>query len=144
MMEIIIRNRKRKREISMIPLIDVVLLLLIFFLMVGTLNPPEILPIDVPESDTGEERFIDDPAHILLTTEGEIYFNYTPVTEWSLAGAVRYRLKLFPGQPMILKADASLPAQRLIRAIRILYEAGVTDLSIATQQALSAPLPGKK
>lgn len=129
------RKTKPGWNINVIPLIDVIFLLVIFFVIAGSLEPPDLLPIDVPQSDTAMDAYHDDPIDILLTTEGDIIVNHVPATEWTLANAVRYRLKLFPDQEIVVKADATLPARRFVDILRILSEAGATNLAVATRKA---------
>lgn len=131
------RRQKTSWNINVIPLIDVIFLLVIFFVIAGSMEPPDLLPIDVPQSDTAMDTYQDEPITLLLTTEGDIIVNHTPVTEWTLASAIRYRLKLFPDQEIIVKADSNLPARRFIDVLRILSDAGATNLAIATRKSES-------
>lgn len=113
--------RKRARE-SVVPMINVVFLLLIFFLMSAQIAPPA--PVEITPPVTESEAGLPENARaVWLDREGELYFD-------GLSGAEAIaRLAEMPG-PLILRADAGLSAPAFARILRSLGEAGLTEVTM--------------
>jgi len=129
-------KQKERIEISMVPLINVVFLLLIFFLVVGTVNEPDILPIETPSAKTGEKLNIKDESNqitILLGKNSKIVFNDSEVSNDVLDSVLKYELKKKPNQAITVKADSVLPAADLIGLLIKVSGAGGREISIATE-----------
>ena len=131
------RSKQGTQEISMIPLINLVFLLLVFFLVAGTIEKFDIIQLDIPEAESGK---VLDEGHvvIVLGSRNEILLNDEFMLEGRLGEALTVMLKRNPKRVVTLKADARLPAQRLIRVMDILKAAGVQNLSLVTQSAEEA------
>jgi biopolymer transport protein ExbD len=129
------RTNRRNHEISLVPLINVVFLLLIFFLVAGTLTKFEIVPIDPPEADSGK---ILDEGHIviLLGKYQEIIIGDELVDKDDIIPIVSKSLKNYPEKVITLKADASIPASALIEVMDLVKAAGGRNLSLVTQSPI--------
>lgn len=129
------RTNRRNHEISLVPLINVVFLLLIFFLVAGTLTKFEIVPIDPPEADSGK---ILDEGHIviLLGKYQEIIIGDELVDKEDIIPIVSKSLKNYPEKVITLKADAGLPASALIEVMDLVKAAGGRNLSLVTQSTM--------
>lgn len=125
-------------EVNLTSLIDVVFLLLIFFMVSTTFERPSQLQIDLPEASanpvdelTGLELAIDAGGRMFL--DGEALVNNRKPT---LAAALQARLQGLGSAavdtPVVLRADAETPHQYVIRAMDVLGAAGFSNLSIAT------------
>ena len=57
------RTRRKKIEISLIPLIDVSMFLLIFFMLAGSIERFEIIPVDPPVAQSGK---LMDEGHVVI------------------------------------------------------------------------------
>ena len=127
------RAPRRRREISLIPLIDVAMFLLIFFMVAGTLEKFQILPITPPTAESGK---LVDEGHvvILLGTHDELVVDdeLVPGPE-AMEERVRAQLTSNPNKVITLNADATIPAQRMIAVMDRLKLAGAKNLSIVTQ-----------
>ncbi|WP_118138769.1 biopolymer transporter ExbD [Oceanicella sp. SM1341] len=107
---------------SIVPMINVVFLLLIFFLMTATLTPPEPLEIEPARSDAAEPGEVR-PA-VFLSDEGEIAFREAR-GDAAIAAAVAEGAGL-------IRADADAPAQSVAKLLGALQAGGLTDLSLVT------------
>ncbi|MCB2081404.1 MAG: biopolymer transporter ExbD [Hyphomicrobiales bacterium] len=125
------RRKTSRKELSIIPLINIIFLLLIFFLLAGTIGTQDD-PVQVPEAESGEQVLHPDPLEVLLTAQGGMQLNHRPVSPGMLEQTLRYRLNVMPGQPVIISADGLLPAAQLIEVMRIVSSAGARDVMIAT------------
>lgn len=113
--------RKRTRE-SVVPMINVVFLLLIFFLMSAQIAPPDPVEITPPVSES-EADLPEGARTAWLDREGELYFD-------ALTGAEAIaRLAEIPGA-LELRADAALSAPQFASILRTLGEAGLTEVTL--------------
>ncbi len=127
------RVNHTRREISMVPLINVVFLLLIYFLVAGTLDKIEIITIDPPDAESGK---ILDEGHIviLLGKYDEVILDDELVTMDDLVPMITQKLEAYPDKIITLKPDQDVPAQRLIQVMDLVKEAGGYNLSLVTQE----------
>nr|AEQ20345.1 biopolymer transport protein ExbD/TolR [uncultured bacterium CSL1] len=120
------------RQVSLIPLIDVSMFLLIYFMLAGTVEKFEILPIDPPLAESGKMM---DEGHltIMLGTHDEIIVGDELVEYGHLQAALKDQLQPNPNKVVTLKADARVPAGRVIDIMDQIKIAGGQNLSLATQ-----------
>lgn len=118
--------RRRRPSEAIVPMINVVFLLLIFFLMSAQIVPPAPLDVTLPES-AAETRAA--PADTLyLDAEGRLAFNAArgeAVLEALVARAM-------PGAALQIRADARLEARILARLLPELAARGVVEVEIVT------------
>lgn len=119
-----------KPDISMAPLIDVVFLLLIFF-MVTTVFPDQGLMIEKPESEQ-RSRLPDNHLILKLDQYGRIYFKNSSVTIEDIQRLLETEVNLNPGVSVVIKADKRSTTGVLIQLIDAAKSSGARLLGIAT------------
>lgn len=119
-------------EITVLPMVNVVFLLLIFFMLVGRIAPTDELDVLPPVSQSSE-TVTGESVRLLITADGRMALDGQTVRASMLSGVVRGRLQQDPGVRFHLKADAALDADRLIRVMEILRHAGVEELTLQTK-----------
>jgi biopolymer transport protein ExbD len=126
------RTRRKKIEISLIPLIDVSMFLLIFFMVAGTVEKFDLVPIDPPVSRNGNMM---DEGHIevLLGTHDEVILDDEIVTIEDMQKTLAGLLADNPSKVVTVKADAVVPANRMIEVMDAIKAAGGHHLSVLTQ-----------
>lgn len=130
------RRARHEVEINLTPLIDVVFLLLIFFMVSTTFTKETHLSIDLPEA-TGEpapapEKQID----IAVTRSGEYSVNDEPLVKDDLATLKTAIEQISEGDtsmPMVITADARAPHQSVVTAMDAAGQLGFVHLSITTR-----------
>lgn len=121
----------RQRE-STIALINVVFLMLIFFLIAGTLAPPMEADIRLIETVMAERS---EPPHALFVTgDGELRAGGRAVDPTSYVTSLKAESGEAEGIDVRLAADRELPAVRLIEIVRALRESGADKISIITER----------
>ncbi len=126
------RTRKKQIEISLVPLIDVSMFLLIFFMLAGSIEKFEIIPIEPPVAQSGklmEEGHIS----ILLGHHDEIIVGDEIVPIEEMKKILAPDLAANPGKVVTVKADATVPANRMIEVMDAIKAAGGKNLSVVTQ-----------
>ncbi|MDX2112287.1 MAG: biopolymer transporter ExbD [Alphaproteobacteria bacterium] len=126
------RISKRRIEISLIPLIDVSIFLLIFFMLAGTVEKFEMVPIDPPIAKSGK---LMDEGHVVVTLgrHDEVIVGDEIIDMAQIGQMLAPELEKHPGKIITVKADAQVPANRVVELMEAIKKAGGKNLSIVTQ-----------
>ena len=121
--------------LELTPLIDVVFLLLIFF-MVSTsfVEQPSAMEVDLPTSSNTQVLSQSEDVGILLTGEGQILLDGQKVSWDQLEQKLRSEARADSATQVVLRADHDLEYQRLIDVMSLAHELGLTHFSLATEQ----------
>ena len=120
--------RKKNLNVPIIPLIDILAILLIFFIISTTFKRPRpILTIDLPtvkEVPTGTEA--EERAVLAVTADGRITLdNVLEVPEGTLAAYLQQFRSEYPGRGLELEADQGVSIKQLFEIWDALTEAGI-------------------
>lgn len=105
----LIRRRRRQPAINIVPLVDVLTVLLFFFLVTMQFKQVSTLNITVPEIETAGENEIREQIVIALSPDGEFYLNDRLVEKPELEAAMELAGELTPDLPVLLIADEEVP-----------------------------------
>lgn len=130
---------KEEPTVDLTSLIDVVFLLLIFFMVSTTFERQALLKVDLPEASVVEERTdTPDSLELVIDDEGRMYLNDQRLVD-SEARTLRAAIEQAAGEkrgiPLILRADRLTPHHHVVTAMDVAAELGFTNLSIATDRA---------
>lgn len=125
----------RQRPETIIALVNVVFLLLIFFLLFGTVVQPELFEVDVPKS-TSERRASEAGVTVLLGSDGRLAVLDRAVTLVGLPQALRHR-ESGAVRAVTLKVDAHTDASLLMRVLEVLRQVGVESLVLVASARVS-------
>ena len=119
-------NRKRA-EVPIVPMIDILFILLIFFIVSTTFKKPrEILRIELPTVREIPSDTISDPRSIIaVDAAGNITLDTLSVPEGLLQSYLAAYQKQNPGRKLELEADRKLPLERLLYVWDSLTKAGI-------------------
>lgn len=122
--------------IQMAPMIDIVFLLLIFFLVTWQFSRSEQdSRVKVPTSTQGKEenRAISE-INVNIRQDGEVVINGQVLTESQLLGKLRAIVEVHENQPVRLRGDGNITYQTLMGVIDICQKAGIWNISFATRK----------
>lgn len=105
----LINRRRRQPTINIVPLVDVLTVLLFFFLVTMQFKQVSSLNIIVPKIETAGENEIQEQIVIALSPKGEIYLNDQPIQKRQLEAAMELAGELTPNMPILLVADEEVP-----------------------------------
>ena len=125
------RNQKKVKEPALIPMINVVLLLLVFFMVAGSIEKFDALPVNLPIAKNGK-RLSEGPILIILGSQKEIVVNDEFVQQENFVKAIKDQLKENPNKIISLKADEHLPASFMISVMNQIKDSGGTNISLIT------------
>jgi len=134
-------RRPQAQENSMIPLINVVFLMLAFFMILGQIESPDAVRVDPPKSLSREAQG-EYAATLLVAANQSLYLNNRRLDPGELTGEIR-RLLETAADPqsvrVLVKADGSLPATELREVLALLRAGGLLRVSLATEAAAGRP-----
>lgn len=142
-----LRPRRREQpEINLVPMIDVVLVLLIFFMIATSLRPESELGLRLPEA-SGQPTPTDQTR---LNVEVDANGRYTvngQALETTDAAGLKAALQAFANgrnAPLILRADGRTPHQAVVTVLEVAGQLGLKQLAIATTDPSTViPSPSK-
>lgn len=127
------RGRGRRRPtINITSLIDVMFLLLIFFMVSSTFREHLGINVTLPHAETAIEQEIE-PHEITVTEKGDFFFGQQRVDEAGLEESILELLRDNPDSVFVLRADENAEFGRVVRAIDIARNAGGARLIIPTR-----------
>ena len=128
--------RRPEVSINLTPLIDVVFLLLIFFMVSTSFSELTRLVVDLPEAE-GAPSSADTAVLLVVDVAGNMTLDGEPVPNDArgLSAAMGQRLSGNTDIPVTLSADAMTPHQYVVTAMDVAAQLNITRLSIATENA---------
>lgn len=127
------KRRGRRLTINITSLIDVMFLLLIFFMITATFRERLGIDITLPKAKTATEQEAA-PYEITVSQAGELFFDRKPVDETSLRRAMSDALESNRDATFVLKADEKADFGVVLRAIDLARELGGTRLIIPARR----------
>ena len=121
--------RPRNYEERLLPLINIVFLLLIFFMLAGRISASDPFRVAPPESTSGDAPDRQDVL-ILLDADGRLAVDGRVVQKSDFEAIVSRRL--LDGVNVRLKADNAAEATEVVAVLELLREAGVERLDLLT------------
>ena len=129
-------------EINFIPLIDVLLVILIFLMVTTTYQRFAELQITLPEADADPSKERPREVNVGIDAQGRYVIDKTVFT-WTNAAALADELRRSAGQAkdpvIIISADASATHQSVVNVMEAARMAGLVHITFATQTPTAAP-----
>lgn len=128
--------RTRVREplsLNITPLIDVVFLLLIFFMVTTTFNKNTQLEIHLPGIQTWQSPTFERVLEVTINTQGQISLNGKALPKTnagSLREALRAHPQFDPSQKIVLRADGRAPYEMIVRVIDVAGQLGYQNIQL--------------
>ncbi len=138
------RKPRENVEIGLAPLIDVVFILLLFFVVTTTFTRETQLKVDLPEAASGTPPQEADlkQLEVVIDTEGNYSLNGRALVKSDLATLMAALNKESGGDsslPMVISADGKTPHQAVITAMDAAGKLGIAHLRITTVEAQATP-----
>jgi len=125
-------RRRHDSEQRILPLINIVFLLLIFFMVAGQLSQSDALRVEPPRSSSAAD--METPlARILMAADGSVYINGIPVARADITETVRSLLAASAPDAVFVKAAGGATAHHAIELLAAIRAAGATGVRLVTQ-----------
>jgi biopolymer transport protein ExbD len=132
------KSSEENVDINLTPLIDVVFLLLIFFMVSTTFDTTSQLKIKLPEASQAK---VSEPTHkinLLIDAKGAFYVNSRELTN-NKSATLKAALERSMGEtklPIVIQSDAASPVQSLVTAMDVVSQLGLPQVSVATTRPI--------
>ncbi len=128
------RTQEEDYSLQLAPLIDVVFLLLIFF-MVSTafIDFTRRIDIELPETEAGVAARVEKVYEIEITVDKEIFLNGESITSGNLRKLLAKKDPAFKKRSAVIRADRKLEYGYVVKIRGICKTAGIFDIAITVQ-----------
>ena len=127
--------RNREVEITVIPLIDLFMVVLVFFILTTTFNQETVFFVDLPQ--TKDAQGVNDDVkqiQLSISSNGELALNNQKI---NLAGVQSYLQGLGKEKgktiPVLIRADQAVPHGKVVDVIDVVQAQGFTNMGILTR-----------
>lgn len=128
------RRRKDKNianELNMTPLLDMVFILLIFFVVTSSFIQNQILEISIPSASSGKN--VDEKIHVISIDKGEkLYFDKKLLSKSEIEDLIEKRSGSI--KKIIVSPDKELGSGKLVEVIDFLYKKNIKDIAILVKE----------
>jgi len=125
-------------NINLTPLIDVVFLLLIFFMVSTTFDTTSQLKIKLPEASQIKTQDPPKKLSLMIDANGSFFLNSRELTNNKSATLRAALERAMDGSPLpiVIQSDADSPVQSLVTAMDVVGQMGLKQVSIATTRPI--------
>lgn len=132
------RFRPRKQNIDNIdvsPLIDMVFILLIFFMVTTTFVKDMKLDLNRP-SAASASKASSKVLRVYIDNTNEIYIDNQPVKLWAVQSKLRDLLRTSDNKSVLVISDTSISVERLIDVVDECRMSGASDVAVSTTKEM--------
>jgi biopolymer transport protein ExbD len=135
--------KKRRQPIfNIIPLIDILTILLLFFITTSVFRHPEpVVQIKLPESTQAKPSKESPPLLIYVTGDEKLFLDNQQIAIDLLPSLLKQRTKATPDLKVALKADKKASFGLIVKVMDAAKIAGLQNLPTYTEEAKDAPPP---
>ena len=122
-------------EINLVPLIDVILVLIIFFVVTTTFDARSVLKLQLPQANGEPSEASSKALSVLVNAEGRYFVQDREALRTDVESLKRTIVEVAGEdrkRPVLLRADARTPHQSVVTALDALGQLGFRQISIAT------------
>jgi biopolymer transport protein ExbD len=128
-------KRNEMPELNLVPMMDVVMTILIFFVLVSmSLSNFQAVDVSLPSSEKGSSGNVPvEPLVVGVDRQGQMIINSVVVNESQMGQQVVTFLQQNPKGTVVLKADKALSYDQVVKAIGVLRDVGGDRVSLAVE-----------
>ncbi len=130
------RFREKKEvveDLNISPLIDMVFILLIFFMVSTTFVKDMKLDLDRPSASSSSTASTK-AVRVYIDNQGEVYLDGQSIRIWVLQSRLRDVLKSKTPKSVLVVTDVSVPSGKLVEVVDQARLAGASDVGVATSK----------
>lgn len=132
------RKPKAEQQIDISPLIDMVFILLIFFMVSTTFVKDMKLDLERPGAASAS-RASTKAIRVYIDAGANVYLDGNPVRPWMLQSRIRDQLRAGGGQGSVLViVDRRVPSEKLLEVVDQCRLGGASDVGVATEKEAGA------
>ena len=120
-------------DINVTPMLDLAYVLLVIFIIMTTATVQGI-KVNLPKASAQPSLAHSKTKAISIAPDGTIYLDTFPVSMAELENLLRQYKAATPDLPVIIKADSTIPYQRVVDVLDLLGRLEITQLGLVTQK----------
>jgi biopolymer transport protein ExbD len=125
-------RRRVSKVFDLTPIIDMVFLLLLFFMLTSHFVREETLAVDLPAADSGAEAPQDDRLEVVVTREGNVLIHEHIVERVGLAAVLKREISSRRQKVVQVRGDREVPLADLVAVLDAARAAGAEGVDILT------------
>lgn len=129
-MSVIPKRRRRKAEINIVPLVDVLVVLIFFFLVSMQFRNLTMLNLTLPRIESAGREEPTDSVQIGVDVEGQYFLNGQPIEEEPLVERIEEVARLSPETPVIIMADENSLLRKVTFVMDTCRKAGLEKVRL--------------
>jgi len=139
------RSRRRRRpEVNIVPLVDVLMVLIFFFLMTMQFRDQKVLNLDLPDIETAGSSEVRGDLRLIVDPEGRFFLNEQPVNAEALQSALRLAGEADPDRKVLLAAHEETPLRIVTRVMDWCRQANLSAIRIQSREVSEGGSPGSE
>lgn len=123
-------------DINMTPLIDMVFILLIFFLVSASFTKLNSIDVNRPDSSVSDSHPAAKNVVVSIDQEGIIWLDKKPIDIRFVKSEIKNRVMQSEQLSVVINADNNVPTGRLIETLDQVRLAGVSNVAVATNKKI--------
>ena len=127
-----VERRRSASKLSLTPLIDVVFILLIFFIVTTVFVRESGVEVDKPQA-VSASRLEQQVIFLAITDSQQVFFDGSQIGVAGVRSSVEQMLKQ-QQRPVVIQADKTVPTELLVQVIDEAKLAGAAQVNLATKQ----------
>ncbi|HWL15789.1 MAG TPA: biopolymer transporter ExbD [Opitutus sp.] len=129
----LVRKRRKRPEMNLVPLIDVLVMLIFFAFVTMQFKSAATLNITLPKVETAGKNEFKGNITISIDKEGQLTFNGKPIPDEALPGLLREVHNVDRTIPVLIKADENTPLKKVTYVWDECRKVGLTRQSIQSR-----------
>lgn len=144
----ILKNANPKRRNSdddnLIPLINIVFLMLIFFIVAGQIEASDGVKIESPSS-VSDTKLTAERLKVVISEDGQLFIDGVQIAQEDFASRVLTYMQTLTSEQkqhaaVVIKADGNLTVDRMQDYVKTIKTSGIAHISLMTQPSAQASL----
>ncbi|MBW6520530.1 MAG: biopolymer transporter ExbD [Desulfoarculaceae bacterium] len=127
-------RKKVGQGLNLTPLIDVVFLLLIFFMLTSNFIRDEMIPLALPTAETGQPLTGEKTLQVVLDNQGRILIDQEAIAPTALEEILRQKLHLLAEKRVQLRGDQAVSLGLTVEVLDAARKAGAEGIDIITRE----------
>jgi biopolymer transport protein ExbD len=128
------RRRKSIEVIDMVPMIDMVFLLLIFFALTNTFEIQRVMEMNLPKAESGTQLQKKQTLTLYIKKDNHMLLENIPIDLTELQTNLRQTVQESIGVTLVIKGDAQVPHGNVVSVMDIAHAAGVDQILITVKK----------
>jgi biopolymer transport protein ExbD len=127
-------RRRSGQSLNIIPLIDVLFFMIMFFMLTSHFVREKSLPVDLPQARSGTTERVTERVEITVTQKGEVLLHEHIVEPGALEAMLREELSRREDKTVRVRGDKSAALEKFVGVLDTAHRAGASGVDIITEQ----------